>query len=136
MSKAIEAAPLAQNAGISPEAHAEAVAKARAEGRAEGVIAERTRNATIIRSEAAEGRQQQAISFALDTDIDAEQAVKVLSMSPKESAGPAIPSIAERAAAEREFGASAADVIVTRSPEAIKSSWDEAFGRTAAKKRA
>ena len=136
MSKAIEAVPQAEIAGISPEAHAAAVAAAFAEGRAEGVIAERTRGAAIVRSEAAEGRQKQAISFAFDTDLDAEQAVKVLGMSPKESAGSTIPSIAERAAAEREFGAAANDVTVTRSPEAIKSSWDEAFGRTAAKKRA
>lgn len=132
MSKLDEASLLAQNAGISLEAHAEAVAKARVEG----VIAERTRNAAIIRSEAAEGRQKQAISFALDTDIDAEQAVKVLGMSPKESTGSTITSIAGRAASEREFGGSSDDVIVPRSADAIKSSWEEAFGRTAAKKRA
>jgi hypothetical protein len=136
MSKTIEAAPQAVNAGISPEAHAAAVAAARAEGHAEGVAAERTRIGAIVRSEAADGRHQQAMSFALDTDLGAAQAVRVLGVSPKETAASTVPSIAERAATEREFGASVTDIVTGRSPEAIKSSWDNVFARTAAKKRA
>jgi hypothetical protein len=136
MSKANEAVPLAEYAGISPETHAAAIATARAEGHAEGVAAERTRIGAIVRSEAAEGRHQQAMSFALDTDLGAAQAVKVLGVSPKETTEPTVPSIAERAATEREFGASVTGIVTGRSPEAIKSSWDDVFARTAAKKRA
>jgi hypothetical protein len=121
---------------MSPEAHAAAIAAARAEGHAEGVAAERTRIGAIVRSEAADGRQKQAISFALDTDLGAAQAVRVLGVSPKETAASTAPSIAERAATEREFGASVTDIVTGRSPEAIKSSWDDVFARTAAKKRA
>lgn len=96
-----EAAPQAEIAGISPEAHAVAVATARAEGAA----AERARIASIVRDEAAEGREKQAMALALDTDLEAAQAVKVLGVAPKEvAARSATPSIAERAAAEREFG--------------------------------
>jgi signal peptide peptidase SppA len=136
MSKANEAVPLAEYAGISPETHAAAIATARAEGHAEGVAAERTRIGAIVRSEAAEGRHQQAMSFALDTDLGAAQAVKVLGVSPKETTEPTVPSIAERAATEREFGASVTGIVTGRSPEAIKSSWDDVFAHTAAKKRA
>ena len=102
MSKPNEAvAPQAEIAGISPEAHAAAVAAARTEGAA----AERARIASIVRDEVAEGRAKQAMTLALDTDLEAAQAVKVLGVAPKEfAARPATPSIAERAAAEREFG--------------------------------
>lgn len=93
------AAPQAEIAGISPEAHAAAIAAARAEGAA----AERARIASIVRSEAAEGREAQAMAFAFDTDIDAEAALKVLSVAPKAASG--IPSIAARAAGETEMGA-------------------------------
>jgi ClpP class serine protease len=104
MTKTIEAAPQADIAGISPEAHSAAIAAARAEGRAEGVAAERARIGAIVRSEAAEGRGKQAMALALDTDLDAEQAAKVLGVAPTETAASTIPSIAERAAVEREFG--------------------------------
>ncbi len=95
-----EAAPQAEIAGISPEAHAEAVAKARAEGAA----AERARIGSIIQGEAADGRMKQAMTLALKTDLNAEQAAEVLNASPKEGPAATAPSIAERAAAEREFG--------------------------------
>lgn len=102
MSKPNEAvAPQAEIAGISPEAHAEAVAKARAEG----ASAERARIGAIIQGEAADGRMKQAMTLALKTDLNAEQAAEVLNASPKEGPAAAAPSIAERAAAEREFGA-------------------------------
>lgn len=98
MSKTNDAAPQAVNAGISPEEHAEAVAKARAEGAA----AERARIGAILGSEAAAGRLDQALAVAIETDLNAEQAAKVLSAAPKAAA--AIPSIAARAAAEAEIG--------------------------------
>ena len=98
MSKSHEAlAPQAENAGITAEAHAAAVAAARAEGAA----AERSRIAAIIRSDAADGRTAQAIAMALDTDIAAEAAAKVLSVTPKAAV---TPTIAQRAAGEAEFG--------------------------------
>jgi signal peptide peptidase SppA len=99
------AAPQADIAGLSPEAHAAAVAAARAEAFAEGIATERARIAAILRSDASEGRERQAAALALDTDLTALQAVKVLGVSPKDGGGrPAVPAIAERAAAEREFG--------------------------------
>lgn len=103
------AAPQAEIAGISAEAHAAALAVARAEGAA----AERARIAAIMTAEAAEGREKQAMAFAFDTDLDAEQAVKVLSVAPKEvAARSTVPSIAERAAAEREFGAAPSEPAI------------------------
>jgi signal peptide peptidase SppA len=94
-----EAAPQAENAGISPEAHAAAVAAARAEGFAAGT----QRCAAIMRSEEAQGREAQAMALAFDTPgIGADDAVKVLGAAPKASGR--IPSIAARAASEAEFG--------------------------------
>ena len=98
MSKTTEAAPRAENAEITSEAHSAALTAARAEGAA----TERARIAAILRSEAADGREAQAIAFALDTDIAADAAIKVLASAPKAVA--AAPTIAERASGEREFG--------------------------------
>jgi signal peptide peptidase SppA len=124
MSKTTEAAPQAEIAGISPEAHAAAVAAARAEGHVEGVVAERNRIGAIYESEAAEGRLKQAMTLALKTDLSIEQAAEVLNVSPKEaSATTPVPSIAERAAAEREFGSSiAAEPAIQKT----KSGWAKA----------
>lgn len=100
MSNSTEAAvPQAEIAGISPEANAAAIAAARAEG----AMAERGRIASILRADAAEGRETQAMAFAFDTDLDAEAAIKVLAAAPKAAVG--ITSIAARAAAEAEMGA-------------------------------
>ncbi|OYW52261.1 MAG: hypothetical protein B7Z29_20200, partial [Hyphomicrobium sp. 12-62-95] len=74
MSKTTEAVPRAENAEITPEAHTTALNAARAEGAA----TERARIAAILRSEEADGREAQAIAFALDTDIAADAAIKVL----------------------------------------------------------
>ncbi len=98
MSKTTEAVPRAENAEITPEAHTTALNAARAEGAA----TERARIAAILRSEEADGREAQAIAFALDTDIAADAAIKVLASAPKAVA--AAPTIAERASSEREFG--------------------------------
>lgn len=91
------AAPLADNAGYSEAQMSAAVAAARVEGAAQ----ERARIGAIIRSEAASGREAQAIALALETDIAADAAAKVLDLSPKAS------SVASRAAALPEIGASA-----------------------------
>jgi signal peptide peptidase SppA len=118
-----EATPQAVNADISVEAHAEAVTAARADG----AVAERARIAAILRSDAAAGREAQALAFALDTDISAEDAVKVLSVAPKATAAP---TIADRAAGEVEIGASSDH---GRSPEAaVDAAWKKALAKFAA----
>lgn len=123
MSKPNEAAPLAENAGITPEAHETALAAARAEGAA----AERARIASIMRSEAAEGREAQAMAFAFDTNVDAEAAIKVLSAAPK-AAATGIPSIAARAAAETEMGAD--EQVLPNANEASASAvWSRVLGK-------
>lgn len=115
MTNTKEAAPQAEIAGISPEAHAAAVAVARAEGAA----AERARIASIMGCDAAEGREKQARALALDTDLSAEQAAKVLGVSPKEvAARSAAASIADRAAAEREFGSVPAEAAHSKEAQA------------------
>lgn len=98
MSKPNDAAPQAENAGITSEAHASAIAAARAEGFAAGT----QRCAAILRSEEAQGRMTQAMAFAFDTNIGADSAVKVLAAAPKAAV---TPSIAARAAEEEEIGA-------------------------------
>lgn len=114
-----EGAPAAENAGITVEAHNAAIATARAEAHAEGVAAERTRIGAILRSEAASGRTEQALALALDTNLSAADAEKVLAAAPKSS------SIAARAAAAPEIGATAAQPA----PAKPAASWDKAIDR-------
>jgi ClpP class serine protease len=120
MSKTTEAtAPQAEIAGISPEAHAAAIAAARAEA----TIAERMRITSIVRAESAEGREKQAMALALDTDLNADQAAKILGVSPKDAgARSAFPTIAERAAGEREFGST----IPVETAQRTRSGWAKA----------
>lgn len=99
------AAPEAQNTGITQEAHDAAVNTARTEGAA----GERERIAGILNHAEAEGRAEQAKTLALDTDLDAEAAGKVLAASPKAVAGK---TIEERAEGAAEFGASGDDQVV------------------------
>lgn len=123
MSKTTEAnAPQADNAGITPEAHAAAVASARAEGAA----AERTRITGIMRSKEAEGREAQAAALALDTSLSAEEADKVLAVSPK---GTTTASIAQRAAAEAEMGADGKEANATAATAAADAAWAKAVAR-------
>lgn len=60
-------------------------------------VAERTRIAGILRSDAAKGRETQALVLALDTDLSVAQAEQLLKASPKASARG---SLSERMAAE------------------------------------
>lgn len=64
------------------QAYREAFAEERQKAYREGVLEVRRRNARILRSKAAQGREEQAIRLALDTDIPAEQAIKVLESAP------------------------------------------------------
>jgi signal peptide peptidase SppA len=125
MTKTTEAAaPQADIAGLSPEAHAAAVAAARAAAFAEGAAAERTRVGAILRSDASEGRERQAAALALDTDLTAGQAIKVLGVSPRDAGGrPAVPAIAERAAAEHEFGST---IPLETASQRTRSGWARA----------
>lgn len=56
-----------------------------------GQTSERERISAIVNHEEAEGREAQAMAFALDTDLNAESAGKVLAVSPK-----AVPIAAEK----------------------------------------
>lgn len=77
---------------------------ARDAARADGAARERARITSILRHEAATGREAQAIALALDTDIAAEAALKVLAATPI-VVPRAAATIAERAAGEAEMGA-------------------------------
>ena len=92
--------------GISPADMQAAVDAARADGRTDGVKAGKAEATTRIRSiltaSEAEGRAAQALVLALETEMTAIDAAKVLAASPK--AMPAA-TIADRAAQEAELGA-------------------------------
>lgn len=76
----------AQAAATAAAAQAAAVEAAKAEAHAEGLkagaAAERTRISAILQSDAAKGRETVATSFALDTDMSADQALKALAAVP------------------------------------------------------
>ena len=113
------AAPQAENAGITQEAHDAAVNAAMAEGERIGAAAERERIAGILGHEAAEGRDAQARAIALETDMTADQAAKVLAASPKASAVASLEQRAAEAGAEfgsapKESAAAAADAVWDR----------------------
>lgn len=120
-------------ASISPEAHNAAVSAARAEGEAAGrkagATAEKARISAIIRSDAATDRQATAIGFALDTDMSAEDATKVLATVPAGTPAAAAPvtlTVEQRAASQVEMGGSDAPKPTA---EAVKAGWAKAFNR-------
>jgi signal peptide peptidase SppA len=94
-----------ENDNAVPQAqHTAAMAAARTEG----ATAERTRISGILTHAEAEGRADMARSLALDTDLTAEAAGKVLATAPKAAAPEAnagLKSIEERAKGLAEFGA-------------------------------
>lgn len=71
--------------GVPQAEHDTAVAAARTEGEKAGATAAQTRIAAILRSEAAKGRADQAMTLALDTTVSAEEAEKILAAAPKAS---------------------------------------------------
>ena len=91
---------------ISPADLQSAVEAARTEAHAAGVDAGKAeataRIAAILTSPEAEGREAQARVLALETEMSATDAAKVLAASPKASMSA---SIADRAAQEAELGA-------------------------------
>ena len=105
MTKTTQAgAPQAENAGITEAQLDAAVETARAEGMAAGAAQANARIKSILTSEEAQGREPQAMVLALDMDMSAEDAAKVLATSPKSSG---VASIESRAAGEPEFGGDA-----------------------------
>ena len=66
----------------------------REEGRQEGKTAERERVKAILAAPEAEGRADLARSLALETDLDAEAAIRVLSSAPEQAKGGAALSAA------------------------------------------
>ncbi|KZY31717.1 hypothetical protein A3731_23145 [Roseovarius sp. HI0049] len=91
----------------------------------QGAADERARIGAILTCEAAEGREAQARSLALETDLSPEAAAKVLEASPKASA---VLSIEERAQGEAEIGGDG--------PMAPETAADRAWGKAAKAVRA
>ena len=99
-------APATDVSAISPADLQSAVEVARAEAHAAGVTAGKAeataRIKSILTAPETEGREAQALVLALETEMTAADASKVLAASPKASVAT---SIAERAAQEAELGA-------------------------------
>ena len=93
----------------------EAVAAARLE--------ERARIRAIVNSDAADGREKQALMLATETALTVAEAEKILGVSPKETR---LEALAQRASAGPEFGAPGG----TEKPDAgalIQESWKRAI---------
>ena len=99
-------APQAEAAADPPADMQTAVDAARTEAHAAGVIAGKAeatdRIRSILTAPETEGREAQALVLALETEMKATDAAKVLAASPKAEMAP---SIADRAAQEAELGA-------------------------------
>lgn len=122
MSTADTAAPQATDVNLTaPEDLARIDA-----AKAEGAASERARITQILRCEAAAGREAQAIALALDTDIAATAAIKVLTATPMVPMRAAA-TIAERAAAEAEMGtALPAPTAAAQIAERVTRGWQAA----------
>jgi signal peptide peptidase SppA len=99
-------APASAVSAISPADLQAAVDAARTEAHAAGIIAGKAEAAARIKSiltaPESEGREAQALVLALETEMTAADAAKVLAASPKAASAT---SIADRAAQEAELGA-------------------------------
>ena len=107
MTKTTQAEALATDvSAISPADPQAAVDAARTDAHAAGVTAGKeeatARIKAILTAPETEGREAQALVLALETEMTAADAAKVLAASPKASAAT---SIADRAAQEAELGA-------------------------------
>ena len=114
--------PQAENAGITEAAMSVAVDTARAEGLAEGIAVATGRIKSILTCAQAAGREAQAMGFAFETSMSAEEAMKVLGMAPKASA---IAAIEDRAARENEFGGDASGARIDASQK-VATGWSAA----------
>lgn len=104
MTKTNDAAPQAEGAGITEAQMRAAADQARAEGVSAGKAEATARIKSILTCEHAQGREAQAMGFAFDTSLSADEALKVLALAPKATP---LASIADRAAGEAEFGSDA-----------------------------
>lgn len=109
------------------EARADGHQAGRAEGEKEGRKAERTRLAAILAHAEAKDRQPLALSIATETDMDVEQAGKVLAAAPKQAqpnalaavmAGIQNPNVGTDPSADIESEERLARVIAGVKPEA------------------
>lgn len=101
------------------EKHPEVAAELRAEGRAEGVTAERARAQAILTSAEAEGRGELAQHLAFAGDMPAEEAVAMLSKSPKATAPKADPLAAAMAGVQNPQVGADADIAGDKDPVAF-----------------
>lgn len=106
-------------ASVSAEVHAAAVSQARLDGTKAGAQAERERIGAILQSDEAKGREAMAQTFALETEMDADTAKKLLSKSPQAATASATNPLASAMAgvANPKVGASA-EATASDSPEA------------------
>lgn len=118
----------AVNAGITQDqmnaAVASAVSEATAKATKAGADAERARIAAIVRGESAKGREAQALVFALDTSLTAEEAGKALAVSP---VTPAANTIETRNAAAPEIGADGKPLPKKTEADVIRTGWGKAI---------
>lgn len=92
----------------------------RAEGRKTGATAERTRIATILRSDAAKARPVAAFAAAFETDMTAEQAIKFLARVGEEKPKGKNPFLAAMDASQDfDLGAPGEHVEVPRHQRAL-----------------
>ncbi|MEY4953492.1 MAG: hypothetical protein RL299_1916, partial [Pseudomonadota bacterium] len=100
------ATPQAENAGISQATHDAAVNAARVDGAA----TERARIKGILTHAEADGRTAQAAAIALETDMSADAAGKVLAAAPKAEGGNKPKSIEDRAKEQGSAGLGGGDL--------------------------
>jgi ClpP class serine protease len=125
MSNPTQAAAQPETAGITEAQLNAAVDQARAQGVSAGKTEATARIKSILTCAAAAGRESQAMGFAFETSMSAEEAIKVLGMAPKASS---VASIEDRAARENEFGGDASGARADPS-EKVKGGWSAAVAQ-------
>ncbi len=115
-------APQAQNVGATQADHQVALEAARAEGVAAGKAEASARIKAILQADEAKGREAQAMAMALETEMSAEDAIKVLGVAPK--ANPS-GSFEQRVQGDAEFGGS--DQPQTSQAQAAAELWGNAI---------
>lgn len=121
MTKTNEGSPQAETAGITEAEMTSAVDKARADGVEAGKAEATARIKGILMSDEAKGREAQAHGIAFETDMSAEDAIKVLGMGAKATG---TSDFEGRATEGAEFGSS--DLPVEGSAAKSASIWGAA----------
>lgn len=115
-------APQAQNAGVTQADHQTALEAARAEGVVAGKAEASARIKAILQADEAKGREAQAMAMALETEMSAKDAIKVLGVAPKASPSG---SFEQRVQGDAEFGGS--DQPQTSQAQAAADLWGNAI---------